>query len=63
MHRPGWAEGVLTRPRVGHRNQYRIRTARRLRQPVRAHCRVADLLELEIFNSLAANSCGGLTRL
>lgn len=39
-------EGVLTRTREGQRNRYRINRAYRLRHPLEAHCRVAQLLDM-----------------
>ncbi len=39
------AGGVLTRTRVGRRNRYTINKNCKLRHPIEAHRRVADLLE------------------
>jgi DNA-binding MarR family transcriptional regulator len=39
------AEGYLERERVGRRNHYKIHPEGRLRHPLEAHHRVADLVE------------------
>ncbi len=38
--------GVITRQRMGRRNQYEIHVERRLRHSVEAHCTIGDILEI-----------------
>jgi DNA-binding MarR family transcriptional regulator len=38
--------GFVERTREGRRNHYTIKTGRRLRHPIEAHCTVGDLIDM-----------------